>query len=199
VTVRDLVEIAFRTLAVWFMAGGVAGVASALVNWSSTVASGGKEIAIVQLATASLYLPVGALIWLASGWAAGLAFPRVPPGSVIQLDRADLYAFASALVGLSLLADALPHAAARLVYWRATHGSDILGPRATEMATDVRADVAAMATRFALGILFLLGPHRLAAAIQWLRREWAGPLDQPDRTPSSPPKDEADSVNEGHS
>src|SRR5512144_2563060 len=112
---RDLATVALKTLSAWLLASGIAGLGSALLTWSHDVAEYGTEGGILGAAAAGILIPIGALGWFASDWAAGRIFADAPAhaASALGLTRTDLYAFGSVLVGLCLLANAVP----MIVYW----------------------------------------------------------------------------------
>jgi hypothetical protein len=180
---RELAAIAFRTLAMWLFASGVAGLCSALLTWVPDVAQYGPEPTSWRLAAASIFVPIGALIWLASDAAARMAFPSSGhPGSV-SLSRADLYAFASVLVGMFLLSDALTQVVYWIVIWRTSRGtgfwdaaSDGSMPNTVVYWVHVRAQVGLVLAKTVLGLGLLLGPERLRAAVMRVRRELSGSL-----------------------
>jgi hypothetical protein len=115
VTRRDLATVALKTLSAWLFASGVAGFGSALLTWRHDVAQYGTEGGVLGAAAAGILIPIGALGWFLSDWAARRIFADdgTQGASALGLTRSDLYAFGSALVGLCLLANAVP----MIVYW----------------------------------------------------------------------------------
>ena len=188
-TARDLAAIAFRTLAVWLFASGVGGLFGGLVTWSHNVVAYGNAIASSQLASASIFIPVGALLWMASESLSRMAFPGADGAGAIQVGRGDLYAFASVLVGMFLLSDAITQVVYWIVVWRSARGTGFW--EATEGSTmpntvvywvHVRAQVGEVVAKAVVGAALLLGPERLKGAIRWLRRELSGSLAEEDAT-----------------
>jgi len=184
---RDLTAVAFRTLAVWLFASGVAGLFSALLTWLPDAAQYGREIAAWRLAAASIFVPIGGLLWLSSDAAAKMAFPDSVAQGNVSLNRADLYAFTSALVGLFLLSDAATQIVYWIVVWRSSRGTGFWEAPATTSGTmentvvywvHVRAQVGLVAAKTVLGVALLSGPERLKIALLRLRRELSGSLDE---------------------
>ncbi len=180
---RELAAIAFRTLAVWLFASGVGGLSSALLTWTQDVAEYGPDVSAWRLAAASVFVPIGALLWLGSDAAAKVAFSATRGLTTVTLSRADLYAFASVLVGLYLLSDVLPRAVYWVVIWRSARGTGFweAGSSGTMPNTVVywvhaRAEGGLVAAKAVLGLGLLLGPERLKAGVVRIRREFAGSL-----------------------
>ena len=94
-TTRDLATIAFKTLSVWLFAAGVAGMCSALLTWTHDVGQYGTTGGILGLAAAAIYIPIGAIGWLVSDWAAQRVYPGRPEPGRLGLTRGDLYSFSS--------------------------------------------------------------------------------------------------------
>ena len=180
---RDLATVAFRTIAAWLFVNGIASLSSGLVTWKQNEAQYGKDVALWALAAAAMYMPIGALGWLASDWAAQRSFPASEGGGT-TLDRSDLYAFASALVGLYLLTDALPQIVNWIIVWRGSRGS-ALERVASESAdggvtfsVHFKAQLAATLTKMVLGLVLLSGPERIKAVLLRIRRDLSGNLEE---------------------
>jgi hypothetical protein len=195
-TRRDLATVALKTLSAWLFASGVAGLGSALLTWSHDVAQYGTEGGILGAAAAGILIPIGALGWIASDWAAGRIFRDAPAHGIAApgLTRADLYASGSVLVGLCLLANAVP----MIVYWAVvgviSRGTGFWSAAAGRTGENdivywvsVRAGVGRIATEALLGILFVLGPERVARGVQRIRKEFSSHLTEPDDHSSERP------------
>ena len=196
-TAKDVATIAFKTLAAWLLASGIAGLCSALLTWDHDVAQYGKDTAMLTASAAALFIPIGAIWWLLSDWTAGRIFRGRGESVAVALDRSDLYAFASVLVGLFLLADALPQIVYWLVMWRMSRGSGFWSPpppgtedNAAVHWLAVRAQVGTVAAKLILGLVFVCGPDQVKLGLSRLRREFSGHLDEPPaETKGEPPND----------
>lgn len=182
-SMRELAAIAFRTLAVWLFASGVAGLCSALLTWVPDAAQYGPETTSWRLAAASIFVPIGALVWLGSDAAAKIAFPASGQSGTVSLSRADLYAFASVLVSMFLLSDALTQVVYWIVIWRSSRGTGFWDaasngsmPNTVVYWVHVRAQVGLVLAKIVLGLALLLGAERLKAAVLRVRRELSGSL-----------------------
>jgi hypothetical protein len=185
-TTRDLATIAFKALAAWLFASGVAGMCSALLTWSHSVGQYGKEGSVLGLAAAAIYIPIGAVWWAASDRVAKRVFPGRAEPVALALTRADLYGFASVLVGLCLLADAVPMIVYWLVIWAFAHGTGFWSAASPGTTDDgivywvaARAGVGSVAAKTILGLILLGGPERVKRGLQRLRREFSGHLEEP--------------------
>lgn len=182
---RELAAVAFRTLAVWLFASGVAGLCSSLLTWVPNVAQYGAEPTSWRLAAASIFVPVGALVWLSADAAARMAFPASGQSGTVGLSRADLYAFASVLVGMFLLSDALTQVVYWIVIWRSSRGTGFWDATSSGSTANtvvywvhVRAQVGLVLAKTVLGLGLLFGPERLKAAVLRVRRELSGSLSE---------------------
>lgn len=193
-TNRDLATITLKTLAVWLFASGVAGLASALLTWVPDSAQYGREAAAFQMAASSMFVPVGALLWLVSSHLSLRIFPVDAP-FVGSPGRADLYAFACVLVGLFLVTDAASQVVYWIVVWRASRGTgfshaaaDLADGTGVVYWVSARAQMGAVVTKLVIGSLLIAGPQRLSAGLGRLRRELSGTLaeDQLDRSEPGP-------------
>ena len=182
---RDLATVAFRTLAAWLFVSGITGLSSALITWRQNEAQYGKDVAIWNLAASALYIPIGAMGWLVSDWASRRSFPTPPTGTA-ALDRSDLYAFASVLVGLFLLTDALTQIVYWTVLWRSGRGPGFwraaseYESNGVVFSVHVKAQVAATVAKTILGLILVNGPDRIKAGLLRIRRELSSSLDTPD-------------------
>ena len=189
-SIRELAAVAFRTLAMWLFASGVAGLFSALLTWGPDAAQYGPEPTAWRLAAASIFLPIGALLWLASNAAAKLAFSASAQVAT-SLRRADLYAFASVLVGMFLLSDALTQVAYWIVVWYSSRGTSFWEAASSGTMQNsvvywvhVRAQVGLVLAKSVLGVGFVLGPERLKAAVLRVRREFSSSLLEEEEEPA---------------
>jgi hypothetical protein len=185
-TTRDVTVIAFKTLAAWLLANGIAGTCSGLLTWSHSVALYGKDATIRNLAAAAICVPVGAIVWLVSDWAAQHVFSGRLEAVALTATRGDLYAFASVLVGLFLLADALPQAAYWFLVWRMSR--DTVGwywtsPDATEKGVvywmAARAQMGSAVTKGVLGVILICGPDRVKRGLLRIRPECSSQAAEP--------------------
>jgi hypothetical protein len=181
-TPRDLTTIALRTLAAWLFASSTASLVSALFTWKPDSLQLGAEEAALKLASGSIFIPIGGLLWVCASTLARWSFPNDSPVSPVVLRREDLYAFASALVGLFLLSDAISQLAYWLVVWRSALGTSFwdIADEPTESTVvywvHVRAQVGLVVTKLAMGTLFLFGPQSVRSGVQRLRKELSGDL-----------------------
>jgi hypothetical protein len=182
VTPRDLMTIALRTLAAWLFASGTAGLASALSTWRPTSQDLGAEAAALAAAVASIFIPIGGLLWVSASTLARWSFPEDAQASPFMGTRGDLYAFASALVGMFLLTDAVSQVAYWVVVWRSAGGTNFWDESHGQMENTVvywvhvRAQTGLLLAKLAMGTLFMFGPQRVSAGIRWLRRDLSGGL-----------------------
>jgi hypothetical protein len=196
-TARDIATISFRTLAAWLVASGVAGLCSGLFTWAHDVGEYGRETAIFSLASGAILIPIGAIWWLLSDWVAGRVLPGRSEPLGLALTRADLYAFASVLVGLLLLADALPQIVYWAISWRGSRGTGFWSPPAADSQDNasihwlsVRAQLGSVAAKLVLGLLFVSGPDRVKNLLLRIRREFSTHLTEPEAEPDKqPPRD----------
>lgn len=180
---RILATIAFRTMAVWLFASGALSLVSGLFTWQPDVAQFGAAATGWRLAAASLFLPIGGLLWVISPGLAAWSCAADEQIGVAQLTRADLYAFASLLVGLFLLADAFPQIAYWIVLWRSA-GDTEFWSSSSEWRTDrsvvywvhARAQVGLVLAQVVMGICLVLGPERLARVFMRARKELSSNL-----------------------
>jgi hypothetical protein len=165
-------------------ASGAGSLVSGLLTWTPDSAQYGPETAAWQLAAQSIFVPVGALLWLFADPLAAWVFPESAPLDGGP-DRADLYAFGFVLVGLFLLSDALTQGVYWVVVWRSARDTNFWDA-AKGMSDDnsvvywvsARAQVGAVAAKLVIGTLFLAGPRRLSAGLGRIRRELSGGLDE---------------------
>jgi hypothetical protein len=138
-------------------------------------------------------------LWLAAGALARRAFSSPASLEPWRLGRGDLYAFASLLVGMFLLSDALTQVVYWVVVWYTAQDTGFWEaastgsmPNSVVYWVHVRAQVGLVLSKTILGIALVLGPERLRAAVLWLRREFSSSLLQEapaDATPGEPPRD----------
>ena len=184
-TDQALATVAFKTLALWFFASGVAGLSSGLLTWSRDSAQFGAAVAATQLAANALFVPVGALLWLVGDTLAARVFAQAAP---LRTDpsRSDLFAFAFVLVGLFLVTNALSQVVYWVVVWRISRGTGFWGA-ASQMTDErsivywvsARATMGVVAANLFMGALFLAGPRRLATILRRVRKELVGSFDEP--------------------
>ena len=188
-TRRDVATVALKAISAWLFASGLGGLGSALLTWNHDVTQYGAEGGILGAAAAGIFVPIGAIGWFLSDWAATRIFPDLPAqGSLgLGLTRVDLYAFASVLIGLCLLAEAVP----MVVYWaivgviaRGTGfwsaAADQTGENGIGYWVTVRAGIGRIATEILLGICFVLGPDRLARGVRRIRKEFSSEFTEAD-------------------
>ena len=196
-TSRVLALVAFKTLALWLFASGFTSLVSGLLTWAPDSVRYGFQVAAFQLAAASMFVPVGALLWIISEPLSARIFPGTDHLPVAPA-RADLYAFAFVLVGLFLLTDAITQGVYWAVVWRSARGTSFWNA-ARDMSdgttvvywVSARAQVGAVAVKLVVGGLFLAGPQRLSAALLRLRKEMSGTLEQDEASvlDTAPPRD----------
>ncbi len=193
-TNRDVATVTLKALAAWWVASGVAGLASTLLTWRHEVGQFGTGPSLMAAAASAMFIPIGALAWVVSDRAAARVFPQETQVAV-AVDREALYAFASVLVGLFLLADALPQIVYWVVVWRASRGTGFWSA-AAEGSTDntvvywvaARAQVGAVVTKVLLGAALLCGPNRIKGALRRVRHEFSDHLAEPANESTSQPK-----------
>ena len=189
-TNRDLATITLKALAVWWFGNGLAGLTSALLTWRHDAGQFGTETSMVTAAASAMFMPVGAVAWLVSDWAAARVFPQATDVAA-PIDRGALYGFASVLVGLFLLADAIPQVVYWVVVWRAARGTSFWNAAAEGTMDNTvvywvaaRAQVGAVVMKLVLGLVLLCGPERITRALRRLRHELSDHLAEPtDVTP----------------
>ena len=194
-TNRDVATITLKALAAWWFANGVAGLISALLTWRHDAGEFGSDTSMMAAAASAIFIPVGAVAWLVSDWAAARVFPHATEVAA-PLDRGALYGFASVLVGLFLLADAIPQTIYWVVVWRAARGTGFWnaaaeGPMDNTVVYWVaaRAQVGAVVTKLVLGLGLLCGPERIKRALHRLRHELSDHLAEPTDANKPEPKE----------
>jgi len=180
VTNRDLAVLGFRTMATWLFVTGAANAVASLVTWSSTAAQYGEVVAVTNLASSALYIPAGGLLWFAGDWLGSLVFRATSEIQASSLSRADLYSFASVLVGLFLLADAFSQFVYWVVVWRMSRGGSFWEAAASRQSADgvvfavsAKAQQAAVLCKAFLGALLLAGPDRVKSGLVRIRNEFS--------------------------
>ena len=200
-TPREMGCVAFRTMAIWLIVTGLAAACASLIAWDANVTQHGREATLIGLAQSAIYVPVGALLWLASSWAAGVGFPEQSASEASAPGRPDLYAFASVLVGLYLLSDALSQIVYWIVVWRSSGGTNywaVASSWTTEETVVYRVHAQARAgeaaAKLILGSALVLGPERLRAVLARVRGELSGSLAEPEGLTEKRPEKSHDGV-----
>jgi hypothetical protein len=159
---------------------------SGLMTWQPDVQQYGQDATTWRLAAASLFLPIGAILWIVSPGLAHWSF-AAEPVETSSLTRHDLYAFGSLLVGLFLLVDAIPQVTYWVVLWRSAADTGFWNA-ARDFQTDhgvvywvhARAQVGLVLTQLVLGVACVLGPERLGRGARRVRSELSDHLaDEP--------------------
>jgi hypothetical protein len=122
-TTRDVAAVTLKALAVWWIANGLAGLCSSLLTWRHDAAETGGMVSAFTAAASGIFIPIGALAWFLADWAAARMGHGTPAPIQCGVDREGLYAFASVLVGLFLVSDALPQVVYWIVVWRMSRGT----------------------------------------------------------------------------
>jgi hypothetical protein len=177
---RDLAVIAFKSMALWFAASGLIGVAGTLLAWPRGQGPFEVQGAWLALAQAALSLPTAAIIWLASDYLAQRIFPETAL-SPSSLNRADLWSTATLCIGLFLLSQAVPQLLYWVVVWRSaggttfwSHTADWRDDAGVAYRLAFRGQLAETLTRLVLGIAFIAGPDRIRGLAGRVRKEAFG-------------------------
>jgi hypothetical protein len=139
-------------------------------------------------------LGVGIPLWFSADWFAHRIFPSSEfsdAGGVRRLRVEPLFALATSVLGLFLVADCLPGLAGSLYLFSESRQTGILGPdmERQRLLWDASAKANALAgvVRLFIGLALLAGPARLSAVTSRLRRELQGSLEEEHPAPTKPP------------
>jgi hypothetical protein len=187
VTNRDLAALLTKLLGLWLFLSFPLSLAQVVETWfwSDRTLSDGMSVTamLAPLLTSVVYLGIGITLWVSGETVAALIFPQTRPLGSTTLTHEGLVAVGLGLTGVYLLALGIPglvNACSLLALSYRTRptvfGPEALSPDQRTVWFDAvaKANLAEVLTQVFLGMLLVLGPRRVKAAIVRARRESFG-------------------------
>ena len=170
---RDCAVLAFKLLGLYLLAQAATNLAGMPYFWAAT--SPEKRLAAVGfMALPSIVgLGIAVQVWFSAEWFAGRVFTPGPGTGRLRVEP--LFALGVALIGVLLLCEGLPRLASGLSLFVQSRQSGPFGPDTERQLmvwhAGAKANTIEAGARVVLGVLCLVGPARISAALARLRRE----------------------------
>jgi hypothetical protein len=183
-TNRDGAVLAFKLLGLWLMTTAVGLAAAIPAFWIDAAFEPVRRTgALAGALPAVVGFGVGYAVWFAAGGLAAHIFGEASADDRLRAEPS--FAIALTIMGALFVAEAVPALVHNLAIVHASRDGGFLGLTDESQqflwTAQVKANVAENLTRLAIGVLLVVGPVRLGAAITRLRREFRGTLDEPSK------------------